>query len=93
MDPTVDLSAVSPCSVVLYSLCILRSGYSMQVFSVVSSDLMIAGARSRLTEKVEPGAEKARPKLLAFSSPDEPRSLMWAVYLDTLVCHQCSFYI
>lgn len=55
------------------------------VLSVVSADCMSAGARARLAQKVEPGAEKARPKLLAFANPDDTSALVWALYLNSMV--------
>ena len=76
----------------------LQSGHQVDAapnlsstLSVVSADLLSAGARKRLIMRVEPGSTLARPKLVGFKSDDNDRNsraddIQWAVYINKHVC-------
>lgn len=63
------------------------------VLSVVSADLKNASMKAKLVRTVEPTAEKARPKIVAFHNADDVNVYEYAVYLNTFLCFDDRFHL
>lgn len=61
------------------------------VVSIVSADRARAEARDRLCDDVEPGTEKARPKLLGLKA--DAGEVRWCLYLNRHLLFDDSFHI